>query len=67
MAFKQKQREEQRKLQEAKAAASKKGPMGMYKSTVVGHFLPFSRGRFSVPFPIENSTFFSDTMSVFPN
>ena len=28
MAFKQKQREEQRKLQEAKAAASKKGPMG---------------------------------------
>ena len=27
-AFKQKQREEQKKLQEAKAAAGKKGPMG---------------------------------------
>ena len=40
MAFKQKQREEQRKLQEAKAAASKKGPMGRYKCSVAGHFLP---------------------------
>ena len=31
-----------------------------------GHFLPFSRGRISAPFPIENSNPFPNTMSVFP-
>ena len=30
-----------------------------------GHFLPSSRGRISAPFPIENSHFFPNAMSVF--
>ena len=34
--------------------------------TCPGHFLPFSRGRISGPFPIENSHLFPDTMLVFP-
>ena len=32
-----------------------------------GHFLPFSRGRSSAPFPIENSHLFPNIISVFPN
>ena len=32
-----------------------------------GDFLPYSRGRISAPFPIENSHIFPNTMSVFPN
>ena len=31
-----------------------------------GHFLPFSRGRISAPFPSQNSHVFPNTMSVFP-
>ena len=30
-----------------------------------GGFLPFSRGRISAPFPIENSHLFINTISVF--
>ena len=33
---------------------------------ISGQFLPFSRGRISAPFPIENCYLFPNTMSVFP-
>ena len=31
-----------------------------------GHFMPFSRGRISAPFPIENSNLFSQYHVLFP-
>ena len=36
MAYKQKQREDKKKLEDAKARAAQKGPMGMYSPLMIG-------------------------------
>ena len=38
----------------------------VYYSIFAGDLLPFSRGRITAPFPIENSHPFPNSMSIFP-
>ena len=61
----QRMREEEEMASRAAEKRQKSGKRGSSKSTT-GDFLPFSRGRIPIPFPIKNSHLFPNTMCIFP-